>query len=185
MWQKLVVVCVLMAPDLAARAGVQSSEPGMKLAGVVPKNSAEQFELTFWNSINGSRHVSDFEAYLTAYPKGRFVALAQARIARLRAAEEKAAPIASTAPVTPAALPAVKPHRAPAKAAARPKRTAAKAAPAPRNDPPQVPVGETAARTEIKDCPDCPKLIALSRGAFTMGGSSIDQTEQPDRKSVV
>jgi formylglycine-generating enzyme required for sulfatase activity len=169
-----------MAPNFAARAGIQqSSVPGIKLAGVVPKNSAEQFELEFWKSISGSSHVSDFEAYLKAYPNGRFVALAQGRIARLRAASEKVAPVAGPAPATPAAQPAAKPDRAPAKAAARSRRTAAKAASAPHIDvPPARSVG-TVARAEIKDCTACPRLLSLSRGAFTMGGSSIDQTEQP------
>lgn len=53
-------------------------------AGVLPKDSAEQFELTFWESIKDSRHPSDYEAYLQSYPKGRFVSLARTRIARLR-----------------------------------------------------------------------------------------------------
>ena len=53
-------------------------------AGVLPKDSAEQFELTFWESIKESRHATDYEAYLQSYPKGRFVALARTRIARLR-----------------------------------------------------------------------------------------------------
>ena len=173
MWQKLVVVCVLMAPGWAARAGVQSNVPDTKLGGIIPKNSAEQFELTFWNTINGSSQVSDYEAYLQAYPKGRFVALAKARIARLRTAREKAAPVASTP-----SSPLTKSNRAPTKAAARPRKLAAKAAPAPTIAPPPKPNGETAARTEITDCAHCPKLVSLARGAFTMGGV-IDQTEQP------
>jgi formylglycine-generating enzyme required for sulfatase activity len=187
MWQKLVVVCVLMASALAARAGVHSSVSDMQLAGVVPKNSTEQFELVFWESMKNSSQVSDYEAYLKVYPKGRFVTLAQARIARLRAAAEKAAPVASTAPATPAAKPAAKPaapraakpDRAPPKVAARSRRTATKAGPAPHIDASPATGGETAARREFKDCPACPRLVALPRGAFTMGGSSIDQTEQP------
>ncbi|MBC7514118.1 MAG: formylglycine-generating enzyme family protein [Herminiimonas sp.] len=53
-------------------------------AGVLPKDSAEQFELTFWESIKDSRHPTDYEAYVQSYPKGRFVALARTRITRLR-----------------------------------------------------------------------------------------------------
>lgn len=174
MWQKLLIVCVCLMLAGVARAGVQSNLPDSKAGGIVPKNSAEQFELAFWKTISSSSQVGDYEAYLQAYPKGRFVALAQARIARLRAAAEKAAAAARSAP----APPSTKPSRDGAKAAPRTKRMTAKATPAPAIEQPPAPSSETAARPEIKDCPDCPTLISLSRGAFTMGGA-IDQTEQP------
>jgi formylglycine-generating enzyme required for sulfatase activity len=208
MWQNIVVVCVLMASVFSAGAGVQSSAPDVQLAGVVPKNSSEQFELAFWQSIKDSSHASDFEAYLKAYPKGRFVPLAQARIARLRAAAEKPAPVANPAPAaqaTPAAKPAAKSSDQPAAPAAappaaqpapqraahratKPERTAkvgarsskaAKPAPARDDDESSAPVAPPVARREFKDCPDCPRVVSLPRGVFTMGGSSIDQTEQP------
>ena len=192
MWQKMMVVGVLMASADAARAGVQRSAPAIQLAGVVPKNSSEQFELAFWESINNSGHAGDFEAYLKAYPKGRFVPLAQARIARLRAAAEKAAPLANTAPATPAAQAtppaatsapppsarAARLQRAQSKVAARLGKTGAKPA-SRRTDDAPVSHAEPVARREFKDCPECPRLVSLPRGVFTMGGSSIDQTEQP------
>jgi hypothetical protein len=37
MWQKFLVVCVLMVSAFAARAGVQSNVPDTKLGGIVPK----------------------------------------------------------------------------------------------------------------------------------------------------
>ncbi len=173
MWQKLLIVCVLMAPAFAASAAAQSSVPDMMLAGVVPKNSAEQFELAFWESIKDSSHVSDYEAYLKAYPKGRFVALAQARIVRLRAAGEKGAATAGTAP----AAPATKPARAPAQAAADTRYPAGKQAPAAAA--PAATSTKAAAGSEIKDCPACPTLISLSAGSFTMGSNSSDPSEKP------
>jgi len=45
--------------------------------GILPKDSAEQYELTFWESIKDSTHASDYEAYLQAYPNGRFAALSR------------------------------------------------------------------------------------------------------------
>jgi formylglycine-generating enzyme required for sulfatase activity len=187
MWPKLLVV-LLMAPVFATDAAVQSRVPDIQLAGVVPKNSAEQFELAFWESIKDSSHVSDYEAYLKTYPKGRFVALAQARIARLRAAAEKSAPVASTAPAapaapatTPASKPAAKPARPPAKAAAGTKKTAAKPAPAPATAAAAPPAssGQPAALAEVKDCPACPTLVYLFPGSFVMGSDSGDPSEQP------
>ncbi|MEA3085926.1 MAG: hypothetical protein QOC89_3623, partial [Paraburkholderia sp.] len=63
--------------------------------GILPKDSSEQYEITFWNSIKDSNYPSDYEAYLKAYPNGRFAALAHARIDRLRAAASASAPSAS------------------------------------------------------------------------------------------
>ncbi len=80
MRQTLRAICIaacLCAQEMAGAADIQ-------LAGVLPKDSAEQYELTFWESIKDSSDASDYEAYLQAYPKGRFAALARARIARLR-----------------------------------------------------------------------------------------------------
>jgi formylglycine-generating enzyme required for sulfatase activity len=116
------------------------------------------------------------------------VALAHARIARLRAASEKSAPIASEAPAAkPArspppvasAAPATRPVRSPAKAAARTRKTAVKAAPAPEAEEPLAPSRESAATAEITDCPDCPTLISLSPGSFTMGSDSSDPSAKP------
>ena len=73
--------------------------------GVLPKDSAEQYELTFWDSIKDSTHASDYEAYLQAYPNGRFAGLARARVERLKAAAPKQeAP--APAPRPPAKKPA-------------------------------------------------------------------------------
>jgi len=46
----------------------------------MPKDSAEQVELTFWESIKNSDQAGDYEAYLQSYPNGRFAALAKTRI---------------------------------------------------------------------------------------------------------
>ncbi|MEI5998336.1 caspase family protein [Paraburkholderia bengalensis] len=44
----------------------------MDSRGILPKDSNEQYELTFWESIKDSNYASDYEAYLKAYPNGRF-----------------------------------------------------------------------------------------------------------------
>lgn len=155
----LSMVCVLAVPAVLHCAH----------ADVVPKASPEQFELAFWNSVKDSSHVADYEAYLKAYPKGRFAALAQARIARLGAPQgagpaqgqgqpADAPPAGAGASATPAALPPAAPATsAPAK--------------------PAAPV--VAATTEIKDCPACPALVSLPGGTFTMGSNTSDPSEKP------
>lgn len=157
-------------------------------AGVLPKDSAEQYELAFWESIKDSTYASDYEAYLEAYPKGRFAALARARAQRLRAAAAKGAtppPAArpSPAPGAPPAAarppPAAAPPTARPAAPEKPPREPARAAPAAPAAPPPV---RTAGLNEIKDCPACPVLVAVPPGTFTMGSNSADPSERPAHK---
>lgn len=133
--------------------------------GILPKDSAEQYELTFWESIKDSAHASDYEAYLQAYPNGRFATLARARIERLRAAAPKAA-----APVERAQAAA---DRAPAPPAAK---AASERVPAAAPGKPSASAGGI---REIRDCPLCPILLTLPGGAFTMGSNSDDPSEKP------
>ncbi|KVL68193.1 hypothetical protein WJ50_06110 [Burkholderia ubonensis] len=156
--------------------------------GVMPKDSAEQYEITFWESIKDSNEAGDYEAYLKTYPNGRFASLAQARLARLRAAAPKVPAPAQTASPTPA--PAPVPALAPASAApasaaaAQPAHTPGSPAKAP---PPaaaaapsaQQQKGVATAANEIRDCPACPAMLAVSPGTFAMGSNSGDPSEKP------
>jgi formylglycine-generating enzyme required for sulfatase activity len=169
MWQKLLVVCALAVPACAGVAAAQDAAPRMWRAGVVPKNSAEQFELAFWDSIKDSNQVGDYEAYLKQYPKGRFAALAQARIARLHAAQ----------PQAPAPKPKEVPKEAPKEA---PKPSPALVpAPAAAAAPPKA----VAPGTDIKDCPACPTLVSIPAGTFTMGSNTSDPSEKPAHEVAV
>lgn len=156
--------------------------------GVMPKDSAEQYEITFWESIKDSKEASDYEAYLKTYPNGRFASLAQARLARLRAAAPKASAPAQTASPTPA--PAPVPALAPASAApasaaaAQPAHTPGsptKAPPPAAAAAPSAPQqkGVATAANEIRDCPACPAMLAVSPGTFAMGSNSGDPSEKP------
>lgn len=55
-----------------------------------PAPAPESLDLAFWQSIQNSRNLADFEAYLTQFPQGRFVALARNRVAELRRAPQSA-----------------------------------------------------------------------------------------------
>ncbi len=44
-------------------------------------------EIEFWQSIKGSADPQEFEAYLQAYPNGKFVALARLRLKKLKSAQ--------------------------------------------------------------------------------------------------
>ncbi|MCG2579168.1 SUMF1/EgtB/PvdO family nonheme iron enzyme [Dechloromonas sp. XY25] len=153
--------------------------------GILPKDSAEQYELTFWESIKDSTFPSDYEAYLQAYPKGRFATLAQARLERLRAAAPKTETpsppaAAKTAPERPAAPRAAPEHRHPtpaAKAATEPAGPTA-SVPAAATTPAKA-AADTRGVSEVTDCPTCPQLVILPRGAFTMGSNTDDPSERP------
>ena len=61
-------------------------------AGVLPQDGDARYELIFWESIRDSDRPEDYEAYLKAFPKGRFAPLAKARAVYLRKGAAKAEP---------------------------------------------------------------------------------------------
>ncbi|MFD1560191.1 formylglycine-generating enzyme family protein [Paraburkholderia silviterrae] len=173
--------------------------------GLMPKDTSEEYEITFWNSIKDSQYPSDYEAYLKAYPNGRFAPLAQARLARLRAAAPKpasapAAPAASVAHAASSAAPAAPapvPAPAPAPQAKTPPPPAAPTAAQTRAAPavatpaqPAVPAKVNIATTkpgphDIQDCPTCPLLIAVTPGNFMMGNDTDDPSEKPVHRVTI
>jgi formylglycine-generating enzyme required for sulfatase activity len=186
---------VLTAWAAAAVVPVRAQAGDVQLAGVVPKNSAEQFELAFWNSIKDSKQASDYEAYLHAYPKGRFAALARARIQQLKAApqQQAAAPAAAAqAPAQQSAQPAKpaenKPAAPAAQAQAPPKPEQGKARPATaaaaQEEAPAAAAAPTVAGAvaTVKDCDACPLMVALYPSPFTMGSNGSDPSERPAHK---
>jgi formylglycine-generating enzyme required for sulfatase activity len=176
----------------AVQAGARVPADGLQLAGVVPKNSAEQFELAFWNSIKDSKQVSDYEAYLRTYPKGRFADLARARIQQLKAAPPPAPATQQQAAPKPAAPPSrpaeTKPAREPAPPKAATKSQQGKARPPPAADGEEqaaeeaAPAGAAGPVAAVKDCDACPLMVALNPGPFTMGSNRSDPSEKPAHK---
>ena len=73
----------------------------MQTRGILPTDGDAKYELEFWQSIKGSTDASDYEAYLEAYPNGRFAPLAKARVKRYNKAE-------APPPVPPPAKPTPK-----------------------------------------------------------------------------
>jgi hypothetical protein len=167
MWHKLLMVCALAGAAFAYDNLAQAA--GLQASGIVPRASPEQFELAFWNSIKDSAHASDYEAYLKAYPKGRFAALAQARLQRLRSAPAAAAATAPAPPPATASHPKARttPVKPPTPA---PAPTPSSAAPAP---------AVAGGGPELRDCPGCPVLVSLPADTFTMGNNASDPSEKP------
>ncbi|WP_170228194.1 SUMF1/EgtB/PvdO family nonheme iron enzyme [Denitratisoma oestradiolicum] len=101
-------------------------------------------ELEFWNSIKASSDPEDFNAYLTQYPKGKFVPLAQNRLRFLGGGGPATAKHQAPATVVPAAVP--------------PSRTTIRAESL-------LPAGVK----NFKDCEGCPEMLVLPAGSFIMG----------------
>lgn len=174
-------------PDSERHSPSSSATPDMQLAGVLPKDSAEQYELTFWESIKDSTDPADYEAYLQAYPKGRFAALARARIARLQSAKPKAAPAQKAAPqAAPATSSTTAPPTSSTQAApSKPAKPKPSEQAAPAATPETAPPATVAGLTEIKDCKECPTLVSLPAGSFIMGSNTGDLSERPAHKVTI
>nr|WP_265921462.1 formylglycine-generating enzyme family protein [Cupriavidus nantongensis] len=206
MWRNLPVVRVAAMIPVAAVAALlatampaagESMQARTLLAGIMPKNTDEQYELSFWESIKNSNHAADYEAYLKQYPNGRFAGLARARIERLGGsapAPKAQAPAPqpragatgsgqasrSPAPATASAPPA----KAAPPAAARPSTPAPAPAPAPRAAGDGA-VSTTLRTAEIRDCPACPALVTVPAGSFTMGSNASDPAEKPPHQVAI
>jgi len=179
MWRKVLVASLVTLGVLHVGTDWVGTTLGWMAApaaaGILPKNSDEQYELSFWDSIKNSNYPSDYEAYLKQYPNGRFAALAKARIERLRAS-------ASAPAAKPEAKVESKPAPAPAPAQPQPRPKAAGVAAQGTvtyaTEGGAAKPGEAKAG-EIRDCPACPVLISLNSGSFTMGSGTSDPTERP------
>ncbi|WP_343668342.1 formylglycine-generating enzyme family protein [Paraburkholderia heleia] len=205
------------AHERTAAAGAARQRYGVAIVrvGLMPKDTSQEYEITFWNSIKDSQYASDYEAYLKAYPNGRFAPLAQARLTRLRAEASK--PAAASATPATSATPALHPASTPAAAAPPPAPAPApqaKTPPAPAALPPTPPAAQTKAAPasappaaaaaapaavaakgnpaiskpgphDIQDCPSCPVLVAVTPGNFTMGIDTDDASERPAHRVTI
>lgn len=210
---------------------------GGAAAGILPKDGEAQYELEFWESIKNSTHAEDYEAYLKAYPDGRFAPLAKARAARYakpasKTAEQPPLPIEEMdiqyEVVTNANVrkqPSSRAERvgelsrgdrvhvtgrtedknwyrvelaegatgfvygellrepvaAPAPA---PKPEPAVARPAP--PPPPTATAVVAHRTGgASDCDNCPEMVVLQPGSFSMGDDRGDRSEKPAHRVTI
>ncbi|MEW9581870.1 SUMF1/EgtB/PvdO family nonheme iron enzyme [Paraburkholderia sp. DGU8] len=171
-----------------ARADDEDPVVMLHSRGILPKDSSEQYEITFWESIKDSNYPADYEAYLKAYPNGRFATLAHARIDRLRAAASAtpaATPAQQTArPAAPASAPGNAPAPEHARTAPTPTPAAAPATTAPATPPAAAvaqkpPAAHGPSAGESRDCAICPIMVPVPAGSFMMGNGADDPSEKP------
>ncbi|CAB3733170.1 Hercynine oxygenase [Paraburkholderia rhynchosiae] len=197
-WIASSLTASINATDSAVNAPIASAASDdyvvtLRSRGILPKDSSEQYEITFWNSIKDSNYPADYEAYLKAYPNGRFATLAQARIDRLRAAGSNTQPATpSVAPAPQAARPTAPASPAVTPTQERPRAVAtppAASTPAPSTPPVTAaspkPAAHAPAAGESRDCATCPVMVALPAGSFAMGSSSDDPSEKPVHRVTI
>ncbi|HVZ00429.1 MAG TPA: SUMF1/EgtB/PvdO family nonheme iron enzyme [Dongiaceae bacterium] len=121
----------------------------------------------FWDSIKDSDDPADFQAYLKKFPKGTFADLAANRIKDLKSG---AATQAAAAPLPQPASSASSGGNA----------SRAELTPPPSNLKPG---------TVFKDCKDCPDMVVIPAGSFTMGSPDSEeghtQDESPQHKETI
>ena len=223
-------------------AAMGPSPVHLMIAGILPKDGEDMYEIEFWNSIKDSTHAEDYQAYLKAYPNGRFAPLAKVRIERYRNAAEPPPPPAAeqiqvedmndsyqvmtntnvrSGPSSDSdkidvlvqgsqvhvtgrvvdmnwyriAIPTggvgyvYAPLLAkPAPAETQPAETQpaeTQQAETPRvAAPPPVTVHPESAAAD-KDCNDCPEMVTISPGSFTMGDDKGDISERPSHRVTI
>jgi formylglycine-generating enzyme required for sulfatase activity len=133
--------------------------------------STAAMDQVFWDSIKDSSDSTDFEAYIKKFPKGTFVELAGNRIKAL-----KSAPPTPQQPTQTAAL--AEPSQP--KSLGTAPAAAAQLTPPPSNLKPG---------TVFQDCKDCPEMVVIPAGSFTMGSPASeqghDQSEEPQHKETI
>jgi len=78
----------------AGAMSAESANPGSgnRTAFIRIADNATEFEATMWNIVKKSGKPKDYEAYLEVFPNGQYADTAREALARLRAAQPKAAP---------------------------------------------------------------------------------------------
>jgi formylglycine-generating enzyme required for sulfatase activity len=134
-----------------------------KPATVTSQTSAAELEEKFWDATLAAGNKEAFAVYLENYPRGRYAGLARANVTRLdgaASAQQQALMEASEKlAIERAAFESEKKlarERAVAEAAIRAAATLS---------PGQV----------IKDCTECPEMVVIPTGSFTMGSSAAEQ----------
>ena len=136
------------AGTAAPSAAAPAAPAAVSAAEQQPPQASAELEGLFWQSIMNSTNPAEFEAYLTQFPNGVFRALAEARLAALRA----------PAPATPAATGRPAGVGSPVSGARGASFGGAADVDARRRS------GDV-----FRDCAECPEMVVLVGGGLAMG----------------
>jgi formylglycine-generating enzyme required for sulfatase activity len=119
-------------------------------------SSAPDPEVDLWELAKRRDNVASYEAYLRAYPQGRFAGTARGALEGLRPAAVATVPVAAPAPAAPVAAATTPPQPVVASAAS----TTATSTRRPG--------------TVFKDCAICPEMVVVPAGRFLMGSPETE-----------
>jgi len=122
---------------------------------VAPELTAAQLEEKFWDEARAAGNKEAFEAYLSSYPRGRYVSLARANIARLSSVQVVTSPPVVAPPVTTRPV-----------------------------NPPAILAPATTPEATFKDCDDCPDMVVIPAGRHLMGSKDAS-SEQPQHPVTI
>jgi len=180
----LVWLVCLATLDLAGHVGPCGR--AAQAAETVPDSDEVRAELLFWESVKDSRNPEELRAYLVAYPRGRFVRLAEIRLGSDTdpARGDKGAdatPIPADARPVPdgqGSQASIPPSQGGPPGVGEP---APGAAP---QKPPGMPAGVKPGEA-FRDCDTCPQLVVIPAGRFRMGANAQGATEAPVHEVVI
>jgi len=128
-------------------------------------------ELAFWESIKNSEDIAEFDAYLSAYPDGRFARLAEIRIQSL----------SHRGRTDPAPLPP-EPDTEPTESGVLEENNESRAESAESG---AAEPADSTTQHAFRDCEDCPLMIAVPAGRFTMGSDRHRPNEGPEHPVTI
>ncbi len=162
----------------AASPAPVARQPASTAALSAPPAAGAELEGLFWQSIMNSANPAEFEAYLAQFPNGVFRALAEARLAALRAPAGTPSGAAGSR-VDGAGSPAVRSPVPGGRVAGAPAPAAGIAA----GDAARPRPGDV-----FRDCDACPELVVVPAGRFRMGcvsGTGCRDSELPVHEVAV
>ena len=156
------------------RLAAEQTRLELQRAADAARAQQEQAEQDAWTSAKTQDSLPAYAIYLQSYPQGRYAALAQAaqmKVQRETAEREKQ----QAAQREREAREAEKAKREQEEAQRKQAADQAKAE--------QVQAAQMQPGKVIKDCTDCPELVVIPAGSFTMGSSAAEQ-EQAQRQGA-
>lgn len=124
-------------------------------------------EIAFWETIKNSKDPSEFQAYLDAYPNGRFARLAELRIKTLKGeADPESAGETAPSPKDLGEVP-------------RGTETTGESGGSGQPAEPQAGAGAMPPGGTFQDCEDCPPMVAVPEGTYLMGSDLHRPNEKP------
>ena len=147
--------------------------------------TAPALEESLWKMVKDSREPADFEAFLRLFGNGAYAKPAREKLGALTpAARPPETAAAEPPPPQPVPVPVVE-AAAPPQPATSPEQVAAAPATGAGNGAGNGAVRNHSRSASFQDCPDCPVMVRITPGSFTMGSDQGDRSERPAHRVTI